>query len=288
MRDQPLPSVGFIGAGRAGSALAHGLRTAGYHVCAIASRADASAQRLALAVEADATSAQGVADVADLVLITTPDDAIGGVASAVAWRPGQRVVHTSGALDLTPLGPALAAGAEVGSIHPIQTLLGDGADSLEGVTFGIEAAGPLRDALNGMAERLGGHAIDVPAEARALYHAAAIMSCGYVTSLLHDATTAWVRAGLDLDAGVRALTHMASTTVANVRRAGFDEALTGPIARGDTSTVRAHLASIRRAAPGLFDGYAANGRRMALLASESGRADVAVWETLFKEEPSSS
>ena len=287
MRDDSLPGIGFIGAGRAGGALAHGLQSAGYRVCAIASRSDASVQRLASAVGADASSAQGVADVADLVFITTPDDAIGVVASAVAWRFGQRVVHASGALDLTPLAPALAVGAEIGSIHPVQTLLGPGVDSLVDVTFGIEATGSLRDALGEMVNRLGGHAIDVPADARALYHAAAIMSCGYVTALLHDATTAWVRAGLDLDAGVRALTHMASTTVANVRQAGFDAALTGPITRGDQATVRAHVASIRRAAPGLLEGYAANGRRMALLASESGRADAAVWEALFKE-PSSS
>lgn len=288
MRDGSLPNVGFIGAGRAGRALAHGLRSAGYRVRAVASRTDASAQRLASAVNAVAMSAQGVANVAGLVFITTPDRAIGDMATAIAWQPGQRVVHVSGALDLTPLRVALAAGAEVGSIHPVQTFLGTGSDSLDGVTFGIEAVGPLRDVLVGMATRLGGHAIDVPAEARALYHAAAIMSCGYVTSLLHDAATAWVRAGLDLDVGVRALTHIASKTVANVRQAGFDTALTGPIARGDEATVRAHMASIRRTAPSLLEGYAANGRRMALLASESGRADVALWEELFLEERSSS
>jgi predicted short-subunit dehydrogenase-like oxidoreductase (DUF2520 family) len=231
--------------------------------------------------------AQAVAEAAAMVFITTPDDAIGPVASAVTWRAGQRVVHASGALTLAPLDPARAAGAEVGSMHPVQTLFGTDADSLDGVTFGIEAHGPLRDVLVQIAARLGGETIDVPAEARALYHAAAIMACGYVTSLLHDATTAWVRAGLDVDKGVRTLTHMAATTVANVRRSGFDAALTGPIARGDQATVLAHLAALRASAPDLVDGYIANGRRMVVLASESGRADPAMWEALLAQESSS-
>ena len=279
-------TVGFIGAGRAATALARGLRDVGYDIRAVASRTDASAERLASAIGAAAVDAQTVADMADMVFITTPDDAIGAVASAIAWRSGQQVVHASGALTLAPLDPARVAGAQVGSIHPVQTLLGTGDDSLAGVTFGIEADGRLRASLFQMAERLGGEPIDVPAEARALYHAAAIMSCGYLTSLLHDAATAWVRAGLDVDKGVRALTRMAAATVANVRQGGFDAALTGPIARGDQATVLAHLASLRRTAPDLVDGYIANGRRMAVLAGESGRADVAAWEELFTQETS--
>ena len=279
---EPLLRVAFIGAGKAGTTLAHGLRRAGYPVVAIASRTEASAERLAAIIPgAEAFGAQAAADAADLVFVTVPDDAIAAVTAGIAWRPAQAVAHVSGALDLVPLDAARDAGASVGSLHPVQTLLGTASDSLEGVTFGIEAEGWLREQLLAMADRLGGTGIDVPASARALYHAAAVMSCGYVTALLHDAAALWVRAGLDADVAVAALGRMAEATAANVRAVGLYSALTGPIARGDAATVLAHLDAIDRAAPDISESYVANGRRMAVLAGKSDKTDPSTWQALF-------
>ena len=105
-----LATVGFVGAGRTGSALALNLAQAGYPVVAVASRSAASAHRLAARIGGctPLPDAQAVAGTAELVFVTTPDDVIAQVVSGVSWHSGQGVVHCSGALGLEPLAPAAA------------------------------------------------------------------------------------------------------------------------------------------------------------------------------------
>src|SRR5438876_707035 len=94
-------TLGFIGAGRVGTGLASSFARAGVKVVAIASRKIASALRLAKRIRgARACAPQEVADRADLVFLTVPDDAIEAVASGVKWRAGSACVHCSGAAEL--------------------------------------------------------------------------------------------------------------------------------------------------------------------------------------------
>ena len=277
------PNIAFIGAGRVARILARAFTDLGYPVPTVASRSPESAQRVASLVPGcRAVSAQDAADAAEVVFITTSDGAVGEVTSSVAWRAGQGVVHCSGALTTGPLGPARAAGANVGSWHPFQTFGGE--TTLAGVTFGIEADGDLLVFLERLASEVGGHPLRVPAEARALYHAASVLSCGYLTTLLGEARTLWTRAGLPPEQAFQAIAHIARTTVANVERFGAETALTGPTSRGDTGTVRLHLDAVRDVAPELLPLYREICLRSVELAREAGRpggdADL---RTLFAE-----
>src|SRR6266436_2288394 len=113
-------TLGFIGAGRVGTGLATGLAHAGVIVVAIASRTIASAQKLAKRVRgARACAPQEVADRADIVFLTVPDDAIEAAASGVKWRAGSACVHCSGAAELDALKKAIADGALAGGFHPL-------------------------------------------------------------------------------------------------------------------------------------------------------------------------
>src|SRR5947207_14412764 len=113
-------TLGFIGAGRVGTGLASAFARAGVNVVAIASRTRASARKLAKRVRgARACAPQEVADRADLVFLTVPDDAIERVASGIRWRTGSACVHCSGAVDLDALKKAAADGALTGGFHPL-------------------------------------------------------------------------------------------------------------------------------------------------------------------------
>ncbi len=276
-------AIAFIGAGRVASMLAPAFAELGYPVAAVASRSPESAQRVASLVPGcQALSAQEAADAAEVVFVTTSDGAVVGVAASVAWRAGQGVVHCSGALTCEPLGPARDAGALVGSWHPFQTFGGE--TTLAGVTFGIEAEGDLLAFLERLTTEVGGHPLRVPAEARALYHAASVLSCGYLTTLLGEARTLWTRAGLPPEQALQAIAHIARTTVANVERIGPAPALTGPTSRGDTGTVRLHLDAVRDVAPDLLPLYREISLRSVELAREAGRPGATMdWRPLFAE-----
>ncbi len=277
------PSIAFIGAGRVAGVLAPAFAEIGYPVVAAASRSPESAGRIASLVPGcRAVSVQDAAGAAEVVFITTSDGAVADVAASVAWRAGQGVVHCSGALTCGPLAPARDAGAFVGSWHPFQTFGGETA--LAGVTFGIEADGELLAFLERLASEVGGHPLRVPAEARALYHAASVLSCGYLTTLLGQARTLWTRAGLPPEQAFQAIAHIARTTVANIERVGPETALTGPTSRGDTGTVRLHLDSVRRVAPELLPLYREICLRSVELARDAGRPGADLdWTALFTE-----
>lgn len=277
------PSIAFIGAGRVAGMLARVFTDLGYPVPAVASRSPESAQRVAsLALGCRAVSPQDAADAAEVVFVTTSDGAVADVAASVAWRAGQGVVHCSGALTCGPLAPARAAGANVGSWHPFQTFGGE--TTLAGVTFGIEADGDLLAFLERLASEVGGYPLRVPADARALYHAASVFSCGYLTTLLGEARTLWTRAGLPPEQAFQAITRIASSTLANIERFGAETALTGPTSRGDAGTVRLHLDSVRDVAPELLPLYREICLRSVELARQTGRpvADMD-WGALFAE-----
>ena len=100
--------LGFIGAGTVGTALSVRLSSKGYPIVGVSSRSQTSAENLAKAVGGCPVfhSSQSVADAAEFVFITTPDDAIASVASQIQWHKGQSVVHCSGAASTDILEPA--------------------------------------------------------------------------------------------------------------------------------------------------------------------------------------
>jgi predicted short-subunit dehydrogenase-like oxidoreductase (DUF2520 family) len=254
--------IGFIGVGTLGRGLALALDASGYNVTAAASRRRDSAQWLADRVPGCLVmdSAQQVSDACDLVFVTVPDGAIADVASLVRWRGAQGVVHCCGAASVELLESAAASGASVGAMHPFQTFAGlndpaDAARRLTGVTFAVAATGWLDSWLPDLATALGGRAITVPNDMRALYHASAVLSCGHVTALLNAAMSLWSQLGMDDGDALAAVMPLARATIEALSNVGVTDAVTGPAVRGDAATVKAHMDALQRNSPSLVPLY---------------------------------
>ncbi len=258
----PTRDLAFIGAGRMGQALAVAAVRSGYTVTAAASRSAASAAALCAAAGGRpcATPAEAAA-LAPVVVLTVPDGAIATVAAAVSWQPGQVVLHTSGALDSAVLSPARAAGAAAGSLHPLQTLVRaeDGPALLRGATFALEGDPAAVAAGRALAEALGGHPLELAPGAKVLYHAAAVCTSNYIVALAAMARRLWAAAGLPPADAVPALLPLMQGAVTNLGKLGVEQALTGPVARGDTATVARHLQALAEQLPDLLPAYQALG-----------------------------
>jgi len=258
-----------------GTTLAVTLAASGYAVTAVASRTLASARRLAAAVDGCTAYADSdrVAEVCDLVFVTTPDDEIAPVAAAVAWRAGQMVVHCSGSLSAAVLEPARERGALVGGLHPLQTFADaeQAVLALPGSAFGVEAEDPrLAAVLHQMVSALRGTGIPLRAEDKALYHASAVIACNYLVTLFHLATGLWAAFGVERDVAGRALLPLVKGTMSNLDNLGLPASLTGPIARGDVGTVQKHLEALAAAAPQLLPTYKELGRLTVPIGLEKG------------------
>ncbi|MFC1944574.1 Rossmann-like and DUF2520 domain-containing protein [Chloroflexota bacterium] len=269
--------IGFIGAGTVGNALARTLAGRGYKVVAVSSRSEASAVKLAEAVEGCCAyrEKQDAADASELVFITTPDGAIPQVVSELRWRRGQSVVHCSGADSLDVLEKAKEDGAQVGAFHPLQTFAGvsNAIENLPGSTFALEAEGDLLDNLKGMAEALEGHWVRLGAGEKVLYHAAAVIACNYLVTLIKMATDLWQTFGVSAKETTDALLPLVRGTVNNIASIGLPGCLTGPIARGDLGTIKKHLNALEGSAPSLLPAYRELGLNTVPVAQAKGTID---------------
>ena len=173
----------------------------------------------------------------ELVLLCVPDGTIAEVAAALPVGPW--VAHVSGA---TPLA-ALAPHERRFGMHPLQTFTrARGPEQLDGAWAAVTAESTdARDAGFWLTETLGLRPFALADESRTLYHAGAVFASNYLVMLHRAASLLFESAG----APVEALEPLMRRTIEN----GFE--LTGPIARGDWSTVEAHRAAIRSERPEL-------------------------------------
>ncbi len=250
--------LGFIGAGRAGTGLATGFARAGRNVVAVASRSIASARALVKRVRgARACAPQEVADRADLVFLTVPDDAIEPVASGIRWRAGSACVHCSGAADLDALKKAAADGALTGGFHPLHMFgePGESPDALAGCAIALAGPDALLEKLERLARSLGAKPLRLPEGGRALYHAAANFSGAFVIALIQETIALWKKLGIAEADALAALLPLLRGTVDNVERLGAAGGLGSAVARGDVGTIRRHLDALAKNAPDSLELY---------------------------------
>ncbi|MFC2015168.1 Rossmann-like and DUF2520 domain-containing protein [Chloroflexota bacterium] len=275
LRGIKMVQVGFIGAGTVGTALAIGLNERGYKVVAVSSRSQASADKLASEISGcqAGTYNQAVADAAEIIFITTPDGAIPVVASEVSWHSGQSVVHCSGADSTDTLEEARKAGAMVGAFHPLQTFASvkQAINNIPGSTFAIEAEEPTLTTLKEMVTALNGHSIELKASDKVVYHAAAVIACNYLVTLVKLATDLWQTFDVPTDEATRALMPLLQGTLNNIDKVGIPLCLTGPIARGDTGTINKHINALEKASPDVLSTYLELGRQTIPVALAKGR-----------------
>ncbi|HEX4755386.1 MAG TPA: DUF2520 domain-containing protein [Candidatus Dormibacteraeota bacterium] len=274
------PTLAFIGAGRAGSALAVALSGAGHSIVAVHSRTPAHAARLAARTGADVVAtAIEAARRANITFATVPDAQIARVAATIAASGaalrGRSLVHCSATSGPEVLAAARVTAATTGAFHPLQALAGArSASLLRGTSFAVEAAPPLLGRLQSMVEDLGGHLLALPPGGRALYHAAAVLAGNAPLALLARATILLEEAGVARPDAHRALGALLAGAASNASAAGPASALTGPVVRGDAATIAHHL-DVLSADPSTRELY----RRLALetlaLAGPEGREAVA-------------
>lgn len=276
-------TVGVISAGRVGTALGFALERA-EHVVVACSAVSAKSRRLAERRLPD-TQILPVPDVAasaELLLLTVPDSElaglVGGLAATGSVRRGTIVAHTSGANGVALLAPLTELGCVPLAIHPAMTFTGADEDilRLSETCFGITAADEVGYAIaQSLVLEIGGEPFGVREDARTLYHAALAHGSNHVVTLVADALAA-LRASLhgqellgqetvgDAPGGLpeRILGPLVRAAVENTLQRG-QSALTGPVARGDSRAVGAHLRALSDVDPLLAQAYCADSLRTA-------------------------
>lgn len=286
--------VGIISAGKVGSVLGAALRAAGHAVVGVYAHSEASRDRAdALLPDVPVLDVPTIVERSELVLLAVPDDQLPGLVEGLgklgAWQPGQLVVHTAGRFGTDVLEPVRAAGGIGLAIHPSMTFTGLSLDlqRLTDCSFGVTAAAPVLPIAQAFVVEMGAEPVVIAEADRPLYHAALAHGSNHVMTLMGQSMQLLHKIGVEQPD--RMLGPLVRATVDNALASG-ENALTGPVARGDVSTVSAHVAALTElagpdAAPSagsnLLDGYRALGRFTAQRAAASGRIDEETYRAVL-------
>ncbi|HET6525953.1 Rossmann-like and DUF2520 domain-containing protein [Sphingopyxis sp.] len=266
MTDIRFHQAGIVGAGRVARALALALQPHAIAPPMLWSRSSDKARGAAEGVGAVTEPDLGrlIAE-CDIIAIAVADDALTDVVSRIAAalpaRPARFIFHVSGRSGAAALEPLGKAGAMVAAIHPAMTFTGDPESEvgrMAGARFAITAAaGDAIERARQIVASLGGIAVEIAEDRRALYHAALCHASNYLVTLIDGAAHGLERAGVDDPAAL--LAPLVRAALENCLAHGF-AGLSGPLLRGDARTIAGHLETLAAHSPSLLPAYSAMAR----------------------------
>jgi len=278
--------VGIVGTGRVGAVLGAALQQAGHRLVAVSGVSEQSrARAAALLPGIPVRSVEEVVARGELVLLTVPDDVlpglVAGLSATSSWQAGQLVVHTAGRYGTAVFEAASGHHILGMALHPVMTFSGTSMDvaRLADCCFGITAPEALRPVAEALVVEMGAEPVWIKEQDRPMYHAGLAHGANHLGTLVAQAIQIVGSAGVqDPQRLIAPLLHAA---LDNALRLG-DGALTGPVVRGDTGTVAAHLAQLNEQTPDIRPTYVALARATAERALASGRLTAADAEPLLE------
>ncbi|WP_375187128.1 Rossmann-like and DUF2520 domain-containing protein [Sphingobium yanoikuyae] len=253
--------IGLIGTGRVARAL--GLALAPHSAAPILVQGrnpDHAAAAVTAIGRAQAVAlSSSLSSNCDLILLAVADDALPAVIADLATMPlSATICHVSGRSGAALLDPLRAQGATTAAVHPAMTFTGDPAAEvarMQGARFAITGAdAPSIAAARRLVALLGGVAVEVAEEHRALYHAALCHAANHLVTLIAGASDALVAAGVAEPGAL--LAPLVRAALDNSLDRGID-ALSGPLLRGDRDTIGNHLTALNAHTPELLPAYRA-------------------------------
>lgn len=278
-----VPRLNIIGCGRAAGSLARlWLQAEAVAIAGILNRSRPSSDRAIRALGAG-VAADGIADMptADCWLIGTGDDQIAGVAAAIGRTrsdlEGALVFHLAGRFGLGVLDAVAGAGALTAALHPVRSLTHDhlSLDGFAGTACIVEGGEAALGRLEPLVRSIGGLWLPVGDIDRGLYHAAVAIVSNVTKGVAWKAQKWLQHAGLP-ESTAAAVTHqLLASTVDDLARTGARHSITGPVVRGDTRTIEAHLQALQSSYPSDIEVYRVLARTVFELARERGDLDAA-------------
>ncbi|MBI4739271.1 DUF2520 domain-containing protein [Candidatus Woesearchaeota archaeon] len=248
-------SVAIIGAGKVGQTIGRILHRSGrYRIKAVWSRRKSGqAVRFIGRGVMISRTPEDAARYGQIVLITTPDDAIKStyerLARANAFQDKTTVIHCSGNFSHQIFKHInRSKNISLGSLHPLQTFTGP-RRTLKGIYCVYEGEPDALREIKLIISVLGGRPIRINPANKPLYHCAGVIVSNYLVTLINIGRQFLKAAGFKDNESIKALQPLINATFDNIKAVGVPKSLTGPVARGDISTIRNHLAIIRKKLP---------------------------------------
>jgi predicted short-subunit dehydrogenase-like oxidoreductase (DUF2520 family) len=248
--------IGFIGAGKVGTAFGIYLKQKGFKIAGYFSRTRQSGSRSAAnTASLYYSDLNQLIEETDIIFITATDDQIENICLQLcqtsSLRQGQIIIHMSGALPSTILSSAKAFGCHIYSLHPLLAFadIEKSVCDLPEARFCLEGDEERMYAIEEMLQVCGNKYFKLKSEQKALYHASACMLSNYLVTLVHNGLKIMESIQIANSTAFDAMLPLINCTLQNILEFGSEKALTGPISRGDINTVAKQLDAINTSSP---------------------------------------
>ncbi|GAU78040.1 Rossmann-like and DUF2520 domain-containing protein [Fusibacter sp. 3D3] len=279
---------GFVGAGKVGQAFGRYLTQKGHQVVGYYSKTYAHAEDAAIAVQGKAyDTLEALSKDAEIIALTVTDQMIEAVSrelcSLNTTGKVRFVIHMSGALSARVL--ARRDDVHYASIHPMQSFANveEALLQMPSTVFGIEGDAKTISVFETLLKTMGNEVIQLTEAQKVNYHLAAVIVSNYMVTLMHFGLSQMKAIGIEENTGIKALLPLIRGTLTNIETFGPEKALTGPIARGDYKTVKAHLQAMDHGAKALYRHLGLATLEIAL-AKEMDTENVLALRRLLEEE----
>jgi predicted short-subunit dehydrogenase-like oxidoreductase (DUF2520 family) len=285
--------INIIGCGRAAGSLARLWMEAGsVAIGDVLNRTGTSTSQAVTRLGAG-TAAKNVQTMAaaDYWLIGTGDHqvpvAAGLIADQVRDVGEVLVFHLAGRFGLDVLAPVEGSGAFLAALHPVRSLSGAALSlsDFEGTACVAEGSADALKALRPLVASIGGIWLPVGEIDRGLYHASVSIISNITKAVAWKAQNWLEKSGLEAETAAAVTHQLLHSTMEDLFRSGASQSITGPVVRGDTRTIEAHLSALKATYPDDVDVYRVLARTVLELAQVRGDLDQATldkFKILFK------
>lgn len=259
------PTISFIGAGKVATALGIYFKQKGFEVSGYLSRSASSANNAAYKTDSKSfANLSELLEISNVIWITTPDDMIESVAKQIASTPisnadKKLIVHASGVHTAQILSSTKEVGYQTAAAHPLLAFsdAGDAVNMLDKTWFAVEESTSI---ISSILHKCTNRTFNIDGDKKTLYHAAACMLSNYMVTLMDASQQMLAHTGLSKDDAASATMPLLESVVKNMQGKQSKDALTGPIKRGDASTVAMHINSLKEEMPEMVELYKIMGK----------------------------
>jgi predicted short-subunit dehydrogenase-like oxidoreductase (DUF2520 family) len=239
-------NIGFIGAGKVGFSLGKyfkekGLILSGYYSKNLNSAVEAAEFTNSKAFD----SIEELVKCSDIIFLTVPDDLISVISKELSkYDLIQKIIcHTSGSLSSQVLNNSNNSSATFYSIHPIYPFSDKHTSykNLNDIYFSLEGSKENFNVMKNLIQSLGNKVIELNTKDKALYHLSCVLVSNLTLSLIQIGCSYLEKFNLNEKETISALMPLITNNINNINRNGFTNSITGPIERGDISTVLKHM-----------------------------------------------
>jgi predicted short-subunit dehydrogenase-like oxidoreductase (DUF2520 family) len=240
----------IVGAGHVGTGLFRAFRASGIDVLGLHGR------RASSFTTSNGALPAAIGNANTIVLAVRDDQIDDGIDELLNERgpagrgrlsSGTVILHTSGSAEPSLVPQLSEYGLSGGTFHPLVPFAHPerAPELMRRAWIGIDGDEQAKATSRRLAGHLGARTLDIPAGGKSVYHAAAVMSSNFPVVLASLAAEMLTGLGIAERSAQQAVHSLMEGAVSNIAETSPDEALTGPVARGDVDTVMRQLSALR-------------------------------------------